>query len=204
MSVPILSAAKFVCHTAGKRPKDSNRLRQAQAKVSRLHAQIRNARTDWLHKQSTRIASENALVVLEDLNIRAMSASATGTKERPGRCVRQKAGLNRSILDQGWGEFGRQLAYKLQWRGGLLVKIPPAYTSQRCAQCGHVAAENRYKLRFACVACGHTDHADVNAAKNILAAGHAVLAGVSPGHADVEDAEVKASCEASTPSQALA
>ena len=80
------------------------------------------------------------------------------------------------------------LLYKLVWRGGQLIAVPPAYTSQTCSVCGHVHRDNRKGEVFRCLACGHADHADVNAAKNILAAGLAVLAG-SPdsGHAGVED-----------------
>jgi len=109
-----------------------------------------------------------------------MSASARGSAQRPGRNVRQKAGLNRGILDAAWGEFRRQLEYKLAARGGQVLSVNPAYTSRTCRVCGHEAAENRKsQALFACVACGHTEHADVNAAKNILAAGHAVWASSS-------------------------
>lgn len=175
----------------GCRLKKSNRLRRAEGKVQRLHATIARTRADWLHKETRQLADAHAVIVVEDLKIRNMSASARGDAETPGRNVRQKAGLNRSILDQGWGEFGRQLGYKLAWRGGELFKVNPAYTSQTCSTCGHVAAENRRGENFQCVACGHVDHADTNAAKNILAAGHAVLAGEAHerslhDHADVE------------------
>ncbi|MDX7277843.1 transposase [Escherichia coli] len=91
--------------------------------------------------------------------------------------VRAKSGLNRSILDQGWYEMRRQLAYKQLWRGGQVLAVPPAYTSQRCAYCGHTAKENRLsQSKFRCQVCGYTANADVNGARNILAAGHAVLA----------------------------
>jgi putative transposase len=106
-----------------------------------------------------------------------MSRSAKGTIDEPGTNVRAKAGLNKAILDQGWGHFRRMLEYKLTWRGGELLAVLPAYTSQACSACGHRAQENRTsQARFQCVACGHTAHADLNAARNILAAGHAVLA----------------------------
>lgn len=106
-----------------------------------------------------------------------MTANAKGTKERPGKNVKAKAGLNKSILDQGWYEFRRQLEYKQAWRGGMVIAIDPRNTSRTCACCGHVAAENRTtQSRFECVECGHSENADINAAKNILAAGHAVLA----------------------------
>jgi putative transposase len=106
-----------------------------------------------------------------------MTASAKGTAESPGRNVKQKAGLNKSILDQGWGEFSRQLEYKQSWRGGWVLYVNPAYTSQTCSQCGHVAPDNRKSRElFVCENCGHTANADVNAAINIERAGHARLA----------------------------
>lgn len=167
----------------------SNRLRRAESAVQRQHAKVARVRQDWLHKQSLALANDNALIVIEDLNIRNMSASAAGDEEALGKHVRQKAGLNRSILDQGWSEFARQLKYKLDWRGGQLLKVPAAYTSQRCSCCGFTDAGNRHKERFTCLSCGYSAHADAQAAINILAAGHAVLAGISDAsHADVEDA----------------
>lgn len=106
-----------------------------------------------------------------------MSKSAAGTVSQPGRNVRAKSGLNRSILDQGWYEMRRQLEYKQLWRGGQVLAVPPAYISQRCACCGHTAKENRLsQSQFRCQVCGYTANADVNGARNILAAGHAVLA----------------------------
>jgi putative transposase len=103
---------------------------KAKARVERIHACIANARRDYLHKTSTQICKNHAVVVLEDLNVRNMSASARGTIEKPGQNVAAKSGLNKGILDQGWGEFRRQLEYKLNWRGGLLVMVPPQHTSQ--------------------------------------------------------------------------
>jgi len=106
-----------------------------------------------------------------------MSRSAAVSKAAPGRNVRQKSGLNRSILDQGWSEFRRKLEYKQDWRGGKVLAVPPQYTSQTCPECNHVSAENRRtQAKFACVACGYENHSDLVGAINILAAGHAVLA----------------------------
>lgn len=96
--------------------------------------------------------------------------------EKPGRMVKAKSCLNKAILDQGWGEFRRQLEYKALWSGGVLVAVSPQYTSQPCPKCGLVDPKNRHKTMFRCLGCGHTADADVNAAINILAAGHAVLA----------------------------
>jgi len=80
-------------------------------------------------------------------------------------------------LDQGWHEFRRQLEYKLSWSGGELILISPKYTSQTCSICRFTDKENRKtQMSFCCLKCGHKENADINAAKNILAAGHAVLA----------------------------
>ncbi len=88
----------------------------------------------------------------------------------------QKSGLNRAILDQGWGEFARVLRYKLAERGGYLLFVPPQHSSQECSECGHVAPENRpTRDIFRCVACGHAEHADVNSAKVVLRRGLWIL-----------------------------
>ena len=107
-----------------------------------------------------------------------MTRSARGTIEQPGRNVRQKAGLNRGILANGWGLLVRRLEDKAP---GRVEKIHPAYTSQRCSACGTVDAKARESQAvFACRSCGYAGNADVNAARNI-AAGHAVAArGRSP------------------------
>ena len=92
--------------------------------------------------------------------------------ESPGKKVRAKSGLNKSILDQGWYEFRRQLEYKMQWQGGWLMTVNPRNTSRTCPVCGHVSADNRTtQAKFACVSCGHQAHADVVGAINILARG---------------------------------
>ncbi|ECC1659598.1 IS200/IS605 family element transposase accessory protein TnpB [Salmonella enterica subsp. salamae] len=157
--------------------KFSNNWQKQKRKIQRLHSRIANIRRDYLHKVTTTISKNHAMIVIEDLKVKNMSKSATGTVSQPGRNVRAKSGLNRSVLDQGWYEMRRQLEYKQLWRGGQVLAVPPAYTSQRCACCGHTAKENRLsQSKFVCQACGYTANADVNAARNILAAGHAVLA----------------------------
>ena len=160
-----------------KRVKFSANWQKLKAKIQRLHRTIANVRNDFLHKTTTIISKNHALVVIEDLKVRNMSRSASGTVEAPGRNVRAKAGLNKSILDQGWFEFRRQLEYKLKWLGGKLVVIPPQYTSQTCSHCGCVDRANRpTQAKFKCTACGFECNADHNAALNILAAGQAVTA----------------------------
>lgn len=117
------------------------------------------------------------MIAVEDLQVRNMIKSAKGTADAPGRNVRAKAGLSKSILDQGWGEFRRQLEYKTAWRGGYFVAVPPKNTSRTCPCCGHISAENRKtQALFACIKCGHTANADHVGAINVLAAGHAVMA----------------------------
>lgn len=142
--------------------------RKAKLRVARVHLRVANARKDFLHKHSTAIAKSHGVVVIEALKIGNMTRSAAGTTEAPGANIRQKAALNRSILDQGWGMFRTMLAYKLAERGGRLVEVPAAYTSQTCVECGVIDAASRNGQRFLCTACGHETHADTNAAINIL------------------------------------
>ena len=180
---PVSSLRKHAKKLAGaqralsRKVKYSRNWRKQKARIERLHTKVARIRHDFLHKTSTTISKTHAMVVLEDLSVRSMSRSARGTVDAPGRHVRAKAGLNRSILDQGWGEFRRQVEYKQTWRGGLVLVVDPRNTSRTCPACGHVSAENRKtQAVFLCVRCGHAADADVNAARNILAAGHAVIA----------------------------
>ena len=157
--------------------KFSQNWKKQKSKIGRLHQTIANIRKDYLHKTTTIISQNHAMIVIEDLQVKNMSKSASGNLNKPGRHVKAKSGLNRSILDQGWFEFRRQIEYKQVWRGGDVLAVPPQYTSQRCSCCGTVSKENRQsQAKFACIACGYQANADVNAAMNILAAGHAVLA----------------------------
>jgi putative transposase len=151
----------------------SNRRRRVRHAIARLKAREADKRKDWVEKTSTRLAREFDVLRVEDLLISNMTRSAKGTSDKPGRNVRAKAGLNREILRSGWGLLVRRLEDKA---GERVEKIKPAYTSQRCSACGHIAAESRKsQALFACVACNFTLNADVNAARNI-AAGHAVTA----------------------------
>lgn len=160
-----------------RKTKFSNNWKQAKARIQRIHTRIGNARRDYLHKATTTISQNHAMVCIEDLRVRNMSRSAKGSAEQPGQNVKAKSGLNKSILDQGWFEFRRQLDYKLAWNGGWLIVVPPHHTSRTCPRCGHVHADNRKtQARFACVECGYEEHADVVGAINILARGHRVAA----------------------------
>ena len=129
-------------------------------------------RNDFLHKTTTAISKNHAIVVIENLQVQKMSKSARGTKEAPGCKVRQKSGLNRSILDQAWGEWRRQLEYKQDWCGGRVLAVAPQHTSQECPRCQHVSACNRRtQARFLCVRCGYAGHADEISAINIFSRG---------------------------------
>ncbi|MHB1549986.1 MAG: RNA-guided endonuclease InsQ/TnpB family protein [Vulcanimicrobiaceae bacterium] len=173
----------FYQRRMARKVKFSANWRKTKRRVTATQRKIASLRNDLLHKASTTISKNHAVVVMEDLRITNMTASARGTVEEPGTNVRAKSGLNRRILDQGWGEFRRQLGYKLGWSGGTLRLVDPRNTSRTCAQCSHVSRENRQtQTAFRCVACGHAANADTNAAMNILrTAGQARIAcGDSP------------------------
>ena len=168
---------KILQRNVSKKKKTSSNRKKAQKKVTKLHTKIVNIRRDFLHKTSSQLSKNHAIIVVEDLKVSNMSKSAAGTIENPGVNVSAKSGLNRSILDQGWGEFRRQLEYKQDWSGGFFVTISPKYTSQECNECGYVDKSNRQsQANFVCLDCGHESNADTNAAKNILRAGHVRLA----------------------------
>jgi IS605 OrfB family transposase len=151
----------------------SNRRRRLKAAIARIKAHEADRRKDWVEKTSTDLARRFDVIRVEDLKIRNMVRSARGTVTAPGKNVRAKAGLNRAIHASGWGRLVTRLEDKAP---GRLEKVDPAYTSQTCNACGHRAADNRESQAvFRCRACGHADHADVNAAKNI-AVGRTVTA----------------------------
>jgi putative transposase len=151
----------------------SNRRGRVKHAIARLKARETDRRKDWAEKVSTGIARRFDVIRVEDLQITTMTRSAKGTRGDPGRNVRQKAALNRSILRSGWGLLVRRLQDKAP---GRVEKVRPAFTSQRCSACGQVDRDSRQSQAvFRCTACGFAGHADVNAAINI-AAGHAVTA----------------------------
>lgn len=154
---------------AARRKRGSRRRAQALRRAAKLAARRARIRRDWHHKAAHDLSCRFGTVVLEDLKIKNMTSTAKGTVEEPGRMVRQKAGLNRSILNQGWFSFETILAYKLEARGGHLCKVDPAYTSQTCSECSAIDRKSREsQARFICQHCGHSANADVNAAINIL------------------------------------
>lgn len=151
--------------------KYSRRLRTTIAQIAKLTTRRANRRQDFTHKLTTDLAKNHGLIGIEDLRVKNMSKSAKGTTEVPGRNVRAKAGLNRSIFDNAPGERRRQLEYKTRMYGSVLVAVPPFHTSQTCAACGQVDPESRKGCGrlFACTRCGHEDNADHNASVEIEA-----------------------------------
>ena len=169
-----------------KKQKGSKNRAKAKLKVARIHAKIADTRRDFTHKLSTRLIRENQTISVETLAVKNMSRSAKGTTEKPGKKVKQKSGLNKSILDASWSEFIRQLEYKAAWYGREIIGIDRWYpSSKRCSACGFVLKDLPLKTRsWSCPECGAHHDRDINAARNILAAGLAVSAlgeQVSPG-----------------------
>ena len=152
--------------------KPSNRYLKAKMLHARTQQKIMRQRTDWCHHVSKDIAGKYNLVYLEDLNTQGMTASAKGTTDTPGKNVKAKSGLNRSILKSGWGKLEQCLSYKSN-----VIKVPAPTTSQRCHECGHTEKDNRKtQAGFTCLACGYSVNADYNAALNILAFGSGAAA----------------------------
>ena len=138
-------------------------------KISKLYRTIARKRSDFHHKLSKQFIDQNQTIVIEDLKLTNMTSSAKGSIDHPGTNVKTKSGLNRTLLDAGLGQFSNLLEYKADWYGRTLLRIDPKYTSQICNKCKHKEQANRKRTKFVCLSCGHRDHADVNAAKNILA-----------------------------------
>ncbi|MBS4730578.1 transposase [Mycobacterium sp. SM1] len=150
---------------------------KARAALAAVRARERRRRLDFCAQTAHQLAATNSVVVIEDLKTKQMTKSAKGTVESPGRNVRAKSGLNRAILDKGWHQFALALASAARYTGTTVVNVPAAYTSQRCSACRQVDPKSRESQAvFRCTHCLHTEHADVNAARNILAAGLAVTA----------------------------
>lgn len=159
----------------------STRRQKALRNLRKTMSRLTRTRTHWLHQVSNCLASRYDTIVLEDLRIPNMTVARKGK----GRAA--KAGLNRAILLQGWGALEAFLAYKLEERGGALVKVNPAYTSQECSACRTVDARSRKnQAQFECVQCGFSINADHNAAINVLRRSTASKVVEGPGCRPVE------------------
>lgn len=146
-----------------KKQKGSKNRAKARLKVARLHAKIADARRDFLHKLSTRLINENQVIAIESLSVSNMQKN---------RC------LSKSISDASWSEFVRQLEYKARWYGRELIGIDRWYpSSKRCSDCGYTMPKMPLSVReWVCPECGSIHDRDINAARNVLAAGLAVSA----------------------------
>lgn len=175
--------------------KGSANREKTKATMRRLKRRERDRREDFTAWAGSRLATAHGMVIIENLPTKNMTASATGTVEAPGTNVRQKAGLNRAILDKGWHKLELAARSAARYTGARVVKVPAPYTSQRCSRCRRVEPESRESQAvFRCTTCGHHENADVNAAKNVLADGLSVSAcGDSPsgGSAKQELAETR-------------
>ena len=164
----IVRAQRQVDH----KKRGSNNQKKARARVAKLLRRAARTREVAVNTASLRYAKSYGTVVIEKLAIGNMTASATGTVDHPGKQVAQKSGLNRAILDAGWGKFAEGLKYKVAERGGTVIEVSPSYTSQTCPGCGCVDATNRpTQSEFRCISCSYAGNADVVAAQNILTRG---------------------------------
>ena len=148
----------------------SKRYLGTKLKVAKVSRKIANMRKNWQHQTSNTLRQHT--IVIEKLNVQGMTGSAKGTVEKPGKNVRQKAGLNRGILNTGWTDLKMMLDYKCP----QLIEVNPAYTSQTCYECGTINKRSRLtQSEFKCVACGYQANADINASLNIRRLGMAQL-----------------------------
>jgi len=158
-----------------RRKKGSKRRQKIKHKLSKAHEKISNIRKDFCHKTSRKIVDkeETKIIVLEDLKTSQMTKKPKPQKDKvtgkwKSNRRKSKAGLNRSILDKGWHRLEIFIKYKAYRAGKAVFKVPAHHTSQECADCGHTHPNNRKRQdKFLCESCGHTDHADHNAAEVI-------------------------------------
>ena len=162
-----LESLKKAQKSLSRKKKASNNRAKAKLKVQRRHLKIVNKRKDFLHKLSNKITNENQVIVIEKLNVKNMTKSATGTIEEP-KSSAGKRGLNRVITEKSWGLFFQMLRYKAIKKGGEVIAVDPKYTSQQCSNCGTIDKNNRKsQSRYECGECGFKINADYNAAINI-------------------------------------
>jgi putative transposase len=166
--------AKHWQRIAARRNKGGRNRNKAQARVARYRQGQANIRREFAHQASHVLANDprHLLYVFEALKVQNMTRSAKGDADNPGKNVRAKSGLNRSILASSWGQTKQYVQYKARRAGKLVVEVPPFHSSQECSQCGHTHPDNRPdQATFVCQACGHSDNADRNAARVIQTRG---------------------------------
>ena len=152
------------------------------AQLRRVEQKRQDSLNGLQHRITSQLVRDHQVIAIEDTRIANMVRSARGTVENPGSNVRQKAGLNRSILFQGWYSIRQKLDYKCRWYSRTFVTVPAMNTSRTCSQCWSTHAGNRRsQSRFECQDCGYQANADVNAAENIRRQGLALLARAENG-----------------------
>ncbi|OLV16371.1 Transposase [Deinococcus marmoris] len=141
---------------ARKPKKHSNRRKKARERVAKLYRKTARQRLQLHHEEARKLITKHDLICHEDLNVKGLA----------------QGNLSKQIHDVGWGQFFQILSSKAEWAGKRVIAVDPRFTSQRCRVCGHTKRGNRAsQAHFKCLSCGHTENADVNAAKNILAQG---------------------------------
>tara|TARA_R110002020_G_scaffold28797_12_gene91416 strand:- start:1589 stop:2989 length:1401 start_codon:yes stop_codon:yes gene_type:complete len=151
-----------------KRNEQSRNYNKCQLRLQRLHHKQSNTRKDRNNFITTQLARKYDHIIIEDLQLKNMTATAKGTLETPGKNVAAKAGLNKSLLNAGLGQIREQLKWKLDYRGKKLDTVDPRNTSRTCPKCGCIDKKNRpTQALFKCIKCGYNSHADFNAAGNI-------------------------------------
>lgn len=173
----------------------SNRRSKVRDRIAALHGKVARQRVDGARKAALALVRHADVIVLEKLQtpnmVRRAKPILNGDGTFAPNGATAKSGLNRSIHDAGWGVLVNAILVKAEEAGREVVFVNPANTSRRCARCGHTAAENRVtQAKFECLACGHVDHADRNAALNILRAGTALrTAARRPRSLDLHEVE---------------
>jgi len=166
------SKIRILNRKLARQKKGSNLREKTKSKLAKTYQKLRRCRLDYIHKATTNITNEYGTIYVEDLKLSNMTKSAKGNSEKPGKNVKAKSGLNRSLLDSSIGIFLNQLEYKTAFKSGDFQKVNPQYTSQTCCECGYKSKNNRKtQSKFECLDCGHSDNADINAAKNIIGLG---------------------------------
>jgi len=154
-----------------RKKKSSSNYKEQQKRIAKLHNKIACQRLDFLHKAANNILLYD-FISAEKLQLKNMTKSAKGTIEEPGTNVKQKNGLNRSMLDLGLGIFFDIIRYKAKYQGKMFVQVPPQNTSNTCSVCGYSHKNNRKtQSEFICLKCGHEENADFNASENIKGKG---------------------------------
>jgi putative transposase len=188
-SPKLVAKTKYLQRQLARQQRGSKRRAKTKFQLAKTHARIVDRRKDWVEKVTTRLVDEYDTIVLEDLKVKNMvkAPKPKPDVENPGNFLPNgaaaKAGLNRSIHAACWSLFQQRLSDKAKQSGVVVLLVNPAFTSQQCRRCSHIAKESRESQAiFRCIKCDYEAHADFNAACNILARG--ISLAPSPGHGE--------------------